>query len=379
VQPLQLAGDAPPTDAKQPPVHPNEVADIARMRAHRIESGGKKLMLLRGEFHRHTEYSAHSDIDGTIEDAWRYGMDAGGMDWIGVGDHDNGFGSEYHWWRFQKLTDLYHNPPHFVGVYTYERSVVYPDGHRNVILPKRGVRPLPRGDMKGTPEKGTPDTKLLYAYLKHFGGICASHTSGTTMGTDWRDNDPVVEPIVEIYQGHRHNYEHFGAPRSATKETQIGGYEPAGFVWNAFEKGYRFGFQASSDHVSTHMSYAVVLAEEPSRQAMIDAFKKRHCYAATDNILLDIRSGPQIMGDAFTSSARPTLEIAVHGTCPVAKLHVIRDNKYVYSTEPKKPEVKLRYTDTDIKPGATSYYYVRVEQEDGNLAWGSPMWITYKP
>jgi len=26
------------------------------------------------------------------------------------------------------------------------------------------------------------------------GGICASHTSGTGMGTDWRDNDPEVEP-----------------------------------------------------------------------------------------------------------------------------------------------------------------------------------------
>jgi hypothetical protein len=27
------------------------------------------------------------------------------------------------------------------------------------------------------------------------------------MGTDWRDNDPVVEPVVEIYQGDRQNYE----------------------------------------------------------------------------------------------------------------------------------------------------------------------------
>jgi hypothetical protein len=375
----QLAADAPPADDKRPPVHADEPGDVARMRSYRIDAGGKKLQLLRGEFHRHTEYSSHRDGDGSIEDAWRYGIDAGAMDWIGVGDHDNGFGSEFHWWQFQKLTDLYHNPPHFVGVYTYERSVVYPDGHRNIILPKRGVRPLPRGDMKGTPEKGTPDTKVLFAYLKHFGGICASHTSGTTMGTDWRDNDPLVEPIVEIYQGHRHNYEHFGAPRSATKETNIGGYEPAGFIWNALEKGYRFGFQASSDHMSTHMSYAIAMVEEPSRQALIDAFKKRHCYAATDNILLDVRSGPQLMGDAFTATARPTLDIIVHGTGPVAKVHVIRDNKYVYSNEPKKAEVKLRYTDTDIKPGTTSYYYVRIEQADGNLAWGSPMWITYKP
>src|SRR5262249_41940541 len=155
------------------------------------------------------------------------------------------------------------------------------------------------------------DTKLFYAYLKHFGGMCSSHTSATNMGTDWRDNDPVVEPVVEIYQGHRHNYEHLGAPRSATKDTNIGGYEPSGFVWNAFGKRYRLGFQASSDHVSTHMSYAVVLTADVSRQGIIDAFKRRHSYGATDNIILDVRSGKQLMGDIFETKQRPALEVIV--------------------------------------------------------------------
>jgi hypothetical protein len=198
------------------------------------------------------------------------------------------------------------------------------------------------------------------------------------MGTDWRDNDPVVEPVVEIYQGHRHNYEHFGAPRAATKETNIGGYEPKGFVWNAFEKGYKLGFQASSDHVSTHMSYAVALTDDFSAKGIIAAFKKRHSYAATDNIILDVRSGKQIMGDIFETKDRPALDIIVQGTAPVAKLHIVRSNKYVYSDAPKKTDVKLRYTDADAEPGKTYFYYVRVEQTDGNLAWSSPMWITYK-
>src|SRR5439155_16159690 len=174
-QPPELVPAEAPAAAQVAVVHPNETADIARMRAQRIDVGGKRLHLWRGEFHRHTEFTAHRDQDGLLEDAWRYGIDAAGLDWIGVGDHDNGFGHEYMWWLMQKNTDLYHNPPQFVGVHTYERSVVYPNGHRNVIMPRRGIRPLPRGDMAGTPEKGTPDTKVLYAYLKHFGGMCASH------------------------------------------------------------------------------------------------------------------------------------------------------------------------------------------------------------
>jgi hypothetical protein len=381
-QPLELTDDAPTPAATVPVVHKNEAADIARLRSYRIDAGGKKLRLLRGDFHRHTEFSAHNDGDGSLEDAWRYALDAADLDWIGNGDHDNGFGSEYMWWHFQKVTDLFQHPPRFTAMHVYERSVVYPNGHRNVIFPRAGIRPLPRHStpvLQGTEKEGAPDTKLLYAYLKHFGAICSSHTSATQMGTDWRDNDPDVEPVVEIYQGCRHNYEHRGAPRSANEDTQLGGYRPKGFIWNALEKGYRLGFQCSSDHVSTHMSYAVVLTDDVSRQGIIDAFKKRHSYGATDNILLDVRSGDHLMGDRFTTAKPPTLDIHIHGTNPIAKVHVIRDNKYVYSAEPKEAKVTLHYTDMDAKQGKSSYYYVRVEQTDGNLAWASPMWITYQP
>jgi len=378
--PLELVADAPTPEPKVPVVHPNETADVARLREARLEVDGKKLQYLRGEFHRHTEYTSHNDGDGLLEDAWRYGLDAGNLDWMGVGDHDNGFGIEYFWWQAQKTMDLFLNAPRFVAVVSYERSVVYPNGHRNVILPRRGIRPLPRGDIKsGTAEKGTPDTKLLYLYLKHFGGICSSHTSATDMGTDWRDNDPAVEPVVEVYQGHRHNYERPDAPRAPTEKTQIGGYRPAGYIANAFDRGYKFGFQSSSDHISTHMSYGMVLTEDVSRQGIIDAFKKRHCYAATDNILVDVRCGANMMGDVFDSPKRPTLDITITGTAPIASIHLIRDNKYVYTTEPKKKEVKLSHTDMDAVEGKTSCYYLRIEQEDGNLAWTSPMWITCKP
>jgi hypothetical protein len=376
--PNLVADAAAPPPAELATVHPNEAADIARVRAYRVNAGGKSLRLARGEFHRHTEFSSHNDQDGLLEDAWRYGQDAADHDWMGDGDHDNGFGHEYMWWLIQKVADIHHNPPRFVAAQTYERSVVYPNGHRNVMMPRRGIRPLPRGELLGTAEEGTPDTKLLYAYLKHFGGICASHTSATNMGTDWRDNDPLVEPVVEIFQGHRHNYEAPGAPRSPTEETQIGGFQPAGFIWNALGKGYRLGFQSSSDHVSTHMSYAIVLTEDLSRQAIIDAFKARHCYAATDNIILEVRSGDHLMGDTFETADRPTLQIVAHGTAPVARVDVVRDNTYVFSTEPNQRDVSLSYTDDNAEPGKAHYYYARIQQADGNLAWASPMWITQK-
>ena len=183
---------------------------------------------------------------------------------------------------------------------------------------------------------------MLYDYLKEHGGICASHTSATGMGTDWRDMNPEVEPFVEIYQGHRESYEHLGAPRAARRPGEsIGGWQPLGMVWNALAMQYRLGFQASSDHISTHISYAVALAEDTTRAAILDAFRRRHCYAATDNIILDVRSGEHLMGDEFDADGPVKLKVLVHGTRPMARVDIIKDFRYVYSTEPGRAQVEF--------------------------------------
>lgn len=71
-------------------------------------------------------------------------LDASYMDWVGCCDHDNGGAREYSWWISQKLTDIFYNTGKFVTMFHYERSVAYPEGHRNVIFQQRGIRPLPR-------------------------------------------------------------------------------------------------------------------------------------------------------------------------------------------------------------------------------------------
>jgi len=381
-----------PAAAEAPPPMPAELAAeaaaVARARAARAEVGGKTLRLLRGEFHRHTEISSDGAGDGMLMDMWRYGLDAAAHDWIGNGDHDNG-GREYPWWITQKTTDLFAVPGAFAPMFSYERSCNYPDGHRNPIFAARGVRCLPRlragqgramDDLAPEADRpNSPDSLLLYRYLAQFDGICASHTSGTDMGTDWRDWSPKVEPVVEIYQGCRQNYEMPGAPRSNTAENSIGGWRPYGFVSLALKRGYRLGFQSSSDHVSVHISYCNVWAEAFTREAIFAALKARHVYGATDNIIADVRCGDHFMGDEFTLASKPTLAVKLTGTAPLAKVHIIKDGNYVHTAEPNKAEVQFQWTDFAPEPGKTSYYYVRGEQADGELVWASPMWITYKP
>ncbi len=357
-----------------------EIADTARVRAFRTSVGGTEHAIVRGDLHRHTEVSWDGSGDGSMVDVWRYAIDAGALDFLEITDHNQRTGPdlEYVWWRTEKLTDVYNNPPHFISLFGYERSLSYPNGHRNIINAKRGYRTFPM--TRGPNGKGVAgdDTKQLYANERDRGSVIISHTSGTRMGTDWRDNDPVLEPVVEIYQGARTSYEYEGAPKSATpgdRHAKGSGYQPQGFVWRAWEKGLRLGIIASSDHGSTHISYANVFVDAPTREAIVAGLRKRHTYGATDNIILAVHCGDHFMGDEFAQAEAPTLQIKAAGTGELSELAIVKDLRFVYTSDPEGKAVDFAWQDHEFEEG-THLYYVRVQQADGQIAWSSPLWIT---
>ena len=211
---------------------------------------------------------------------------------------------------------------------------------------------------------------MLYRYLKELDGICASHTSATGMGTDWRDNDPDVEPIVEIYQGDRMSYEYEGAPRAGydpkgdKKPANIGGWEPKGFINHALDKGYKLGFQSSSDHWSTHISYCIVLAEKHDRAGILDAFKqapllRRHRQHHPRRAQRRAPHGRRVQGGRGAEAGRPRDR---HGR-PGGGGRCCSDSKVVDVLKADGKEYKATWTDP--KPAAGKhYYYVRVTQKD---------------
>lgn len=115
---------------------------------------------------------------------------------------------------------------------------------------------------------------------------------------------------------------------------------------------------------------------------VLEAFQKRHVYGATDDILSDVRAEARgvvyIMGDAFETTTAPTIKVKLIGTAPFSRVHIIRNNRYVYTVEPKKETVEFTWRDEKLEAGKISYYYVRGEQQDGEIVWVSPMWITYR-
>ena len=360
------------------PDEPREAEQVAAIRNYTVHSGGTRYKIYRGDMHRHTDISLDGSGDGSLYDSFRYMMDAAAMDFYLVTDHKGTADTEYSWWRTEKAEDMFHVPGRFVTLFGYERSLGYPNGHRNIIYSERGNRPIPITQA----ERDSSTGAFLYDALRAQNGIATSHTSHTSMGTDWRDNDPELEPIVEIFQGARTSAEHDGAPLASSEarsDLWAGDFRPKGFVWLAWEKGYKLGVQASSDHVSTHTSYAMVLAEEFTRQGLVDAMRRRHTYAATSNIILDYRlridEGEWIQGDEFATAGIPTVAAVIRGTHAIKEVAVVRNNEYVHRREGAGERMDFQFQEPGLAAGE-HYYYVRVEQEDGNVAWSSPIWVT---
>ena len=363
-------------------IHPHEAADVAQARGYRAQVGATELRILRGDFHRHTEISPDGAGDGSLEDYFRYMMDAASMDTGIVSDHNAG-GEEYTWWRTEKAIDLFHIPGGYTPLFGYERSVPYPNGHRNVVFAQRGVHVLPISQEENQNRINTGP--VLYPYLKQNRGISMPHSLATDQGTDYRDNDPEVEPLVEIYQGYHANYEYAGAPRAETADYNVathGPYRPAGFYWNALAKGLKLGTESSSDHISTHSSYTMIYTPTTVRRDIVESMRHRHAYGATDNIVLDFRArdnrgGEWMMGDAFETASAPILHVKVLGTSTIAGIDIIKDGRFIYKTEPNAPTAEFDFTDAASAPGQ-SWYYVRVMQADRQMAWASPIWVTRK-
>jgi len=227
-----------------------------------------------------------------------------------------------------------------------------------------------------------------------------SHSPGDgRMGTDWRKYDRIdhsLENVLEIYQGARFSYESKGVAQPTVglhdhphpddlqqgpnQENIKKTIQNEGTYQTALKEGHRLGVMASSDHISTSASYGGVFAKTFSRKGIVRAINNRHTIAATDKIRLSYTCNGRVLGSAFTTGRKPTFNIELHGTAPVERVVLIRNetNYKVFNLGDNQKTFEKSVRDETPKQGMNRYY-LRVVQSDGNMAWASPVWVTYEP
>jgi len=105
--------------------------------------------------------------------------------------------------------------------------------------------------------------------------------------------------------------------------------------------------------------------------------RRRHAYAATDNIVLDFQAvdadgSAYLMGDVLTATRGLRLRVKVGGTDVLTRVELIRNSAVIYSVgDTGKKDAEFEFRDTAPIEG-TNWYYIRATQIDRNLAWRLP-------
>lgn len=361
VEPWRPDAEATPVVGDAPPRAPVFLA-----------AAGRKYELLYGDTHRHTDMSRCAmNVDGSLQDTYRYAVDVAGLDFLAISDHDQDILKhrydrdqrplqDFMWWRSEKLVDLFHAGPRFVALYGFEHGGSYQarGGHKNIVYTERGNPCI---------EDDSPEA--LFRALDGRDAIAIPHQlADGGSATDWEKWSREWEPVAEVFQA-RGSYEYLDAPRMA--KVQREGH----YLWDALGKGLRVGVIASSDHGLTHGAYAGVYAEGRDRRAILEAIRARRTFGATDKIVMELRSGEHLMGEEIEVEEAATFHARIVGTGPIRRVDIIRDGEFVCTREPGAAADEFDIM-LDVPPGETSYFYLRCIQEDNEMAWCSPIWVT---
>ena len=321
-----------------------------------------------GEIHGHSEMS---DGSGSFVEMFRHAREIGCLDFAAGADHACYF-SDNEWRWMQDVVNAHHEPGIFCTLIGYEWAGT--QGHRNFYT---SGRQLERYRGMYAP------TRDLEAVCKRYAGrtdiVMGPHTLHAGYPDKFRDrHDPEIERFYEIYS-----------------------------VWGKFESiavgmlngGARLGFTGGGDCHEGRCGFSV---EDPERQGeiphsfadkirykcgmtaavmprlgraeLIHALRNRKTYATTGaRILLDFSISGISMGDTG-SATTPVVAAEVHAAHDIARTDIVRNGEVLATFAGETWHQTVNWTDTTAGTGR-HWYFVKVTQRDGEIAWSSPVWV----
>jgi hypothetical protein len=289
----------------------------------------------------------------------------------------------------------------FLGLQWFNESPE--EGLRHLIYSKDNKPIMRKKDMKTNTLK-----KIYKSHTTKDITSIPSFSMGKGFETTFIDFDPDYERVVEIYNA-------WGSSECTVKEGNLrpiatdgkNGISESekGSLRKALNSNCRFGFVAGglddrgiyadfydSDQIQYSPGMTAIIAIEQTREALFQALINRSCYATTgERIVLGFFIAGISMGSELNTKAKPGLNFNRHitgfvaGTTPIKEILFIRNGKPFHTIHPKQAHYEFAIDDTEplskiVFPAQGEkppfvYYYIRIVQEDGHIAWGSPIWI----
>lgn len=370
-----------------------------------------------GDIHVHTlAGNCHPDLCKSADFGYWYARRAALLDCCAATDHLRGIHRDpAHWQELTAAARRHNVPGEFVTFLAFESSHDRRCGGDNNIYYAADEADhfwVEREDMWGIrPEVGLDE---LWAWLDQQGVPYLSIPHHTGRSAKYRDfelpfHNPARETVMEVYSW-------WGTSQARQDDLYLkGGKTDKRAYWqDALELGYRYGAIASSDthhtmpgtpypvnaenywyagHRLNCQGVAAIYADRLDRGDLFDALLGRRCYASTfwrpvlDFALSGHPMGSDVAADGALEGARKlqvTLASAWRGT-----LTLMRNNREIarhrfdeglteWAFRDEDPLEDVCITGAPKSPEPFVFYWVRVEGQNGQLAWSSPIWVTVR-
>jgi hypothetical protein len=290
------------------------------------------------------------------------------------------------WDDLQATVEQFHEPGQFVTFHAVECGITSGgNGHKNVYFIKNMDPPF-LAELRPQVKRPTfrhkmrsdviiiEDLDSFWAEIKRREALVMCHHT-----VEWTNHNPRFERCSEVYSK-------WGRCEYAGNSDWFLGNRP---VQEALAHGLRVGIVAGCDtHDSRSCNPApehfvrypagvtAIYAKSLSREDLWEAlWARRTCATTGKRIAVAFRCGDHWMGEEIAMAGSPRFNISVLGTAPIRRLAIIRDNETIALWHDLGPTIDLEWEERELLSG-THYYYVRVTQVDGNMAWSSPIWVT---
>jgi len=359
-----------------------------------------------GDLHQHTTLG--KDANRAPQWVFQRNRDVDGFDFAAVSIHDL-----FEYWGLppdpgelgylKEVTEKYNDTGKFVTLHGYEWTSL-PQGHRNIYFAEGETHVLFSYDKVKSPDAlRTSLAGKRYIAIPH-------HTAWRFMYSNspynWGPRDWEEARLAEIYSKHGSS-DYFEGPfpihhdvtpffiylMGATSNRAHKG--DGSYVREALASGLKLGIIAGGDNhwarggksfgtgITQDYPHGLqaVVAVDLTRAGLYEAMWHRHTYGTTGaRIIIDFRVNGFPMGSEITAdnSSLPFIYYMVKGTAPVRDIEIWKYSKSkgyeVFNFEGKGlADAEGQFSDE--KFNEDSFYFMKVVQEDGNLAWSSPLWV----
>ncbi|MBN1459570.1 MAG: DUF3604 domain-containing protein [Armatimonadetes bacterium] len=348
----------------------------------------------------------------TVHEYYQFARDVVHLDFAALTDHDYALRAD-DWRQIQEGAQYYNQPERFATFLGYEWAWNQgPDadhGHRHILFLNDNM-PLVCASWHGC---NTPQYLFeILGKLSRTGADILSiphHSArlGNRIWHNWETMDSRFERCMEVFS-HWGSSERQGEPYPLKGRNEPGQwaqptkdyppYEAVGhFLQDGLRLGRKFGFVGGSESHDGRAGSSVMLGKFPikiptfnywagltgiwsrrkTRECLWSSLWNRRTIASTGvRIFVDFTIDNQPMGETIMVTERPSrLNVRVHGTGPLAEIVIVRNNKDWYKVEDPGWDSVFELDSLDMPANGTDWYYVRVVQQDGHMAWSSPVWV----